>query len=86
MDGVCGSSMEVADKDNSNGAIDGRGSSSGASSGPTATWQRGFKKIGTLLLMAEKLFFICSKKTTRSKAQAMRASFFICNFSIIRFL
>ena len=34
--------------------------------------QRGFKKIGTLLLMAEKRFFICSKRTTRSKAQAMR--------------
>jgi len=49
-------------------------------------WQRGFKKIGTLLLMAEKLLFICSKRTTRSKAQAMGASFFICNFSRIEFL
>jgi len=49
-------------------------------------WKRGFKKIGTLLLMAEKHFFICSKRTTRSKAQAMRANFFICNFSRIGFL
>ena len=49
-------------------------------------WQRGFKKIGILLLMAKKCFFICSKSTTRSKAQAMRASFFICNFSIIGFI
>ena len=49
-------------------------------------WQRGFKKIETLLLMAEKHFFICSKKTRRSKAQAMRASFFICNFCKIGFL
>jgi len=49
-------------------------------------WQRGFKKIGTMRLMAEKSFFICSKKTTRSKAQAMKASFFICNFSKIGFL
>jgi len=49
-------------------------------------WQRGFKKIGTLLLMVEKRFFICSKRTTRSKAQAMRASFFISNFSRRGFL
>jgi len=49
-------------------------------------WQRGFKKIRTLLLMAEKLCFICSKRTTRSKAQSMRASFFICNFNRIGFL
>jgi len=49
-------------------------------------WQRGFKKIETLLLMAEKHFFICSKRTTRSKAEAMRASFFICSFSRIGFL
>jgi len=48
--------------------------------------QRGFKKIGTLLLMAEKRFFICSKRTTTSKAQAMSASFFICNFGSIGFL
>jgi len=49
-------------------------------------WQRGFKKIGTLLLMAEKRFFICSKRTIRSKAQAMITSFFIFNFSRIWFL
>jgi len=49
-------------------------------------WKREFKKIGTLLLMAEKRFFICSKRTTRSKAQAMRASFFISNFSRLGFL
>jgi len=49
-------------------------------------WQRGFKKIGTLLLMVEKLFFICSKRTTRSKTQVMETSFFICNFSKIGFL
>jgi len=47
-------------------------------------WQRGFKKIGTMLLMAEKRFFICSKRTT--KAQAMRANFFIYNISRIGFL
>jgi len=40
-------------------------------------WKKGFKKIGTLLLMVEKLFFICSKRATRSKGQAMGASFFI---------
>ena len=37
-------------------------------------WQRGFKKIETLLLMAEKLFSTCSKtplRITRSRAQAM---------------
>ena len=47
-------------------------------------WHRGFKKIGTLLLLAEKRFFICSKRTT--KAQAMRTNFFICNFSRTGFL
>jgi len=50
------------------------------------SWQRGFKKIRTLLLMAEKLFFICSKRTIRSKAQAVGASLFICNFIRIGFL
>jgi len=37
-------------------------------------WQRGLEKIGTLLLMAEKLFSTCSKtsqRITRSRAQAM---------------
>ena len=69
------------------GGDDGRGPSLGPSSSPTTrSMQRGFKKIGTLLLMAEKCFFICSKRTTRSKAQAMRAGFFICNFSRIGFL
>jgi len=63
------------------GGDDGRGPSSDPSSGPTTrSMARGFKKIRTLLLMAEKLFFICSKRTIRSKAQAMGASFFICNF------
>jgi len=48
--------------------------------------QKGFKKIGTLLLMAEKLFSTCSntpQRITRSRAQAMGAEHQIVSLFVI---